>query len=143
MKIDRMSFTAMLVMALGALALAGCDDDTDVPQPEAEAEATVHVVHGIDGTDPGADEALAVDVAVSGVGCVLEDVRFRDVVQSAADDGRRKVSPRPTSGRGTPGRREAGHGAQGPMRFSPDPPPCDPPAPTTSSRRDLPHPPGV
>lgn len=79
MKIDRSSFTAMLVMALGAIALTGCGDDTDVTEPEPEAEATVYVVHGINGTDLGADEALPVDVSVSGVGCVLEDVRFRDV----------------------------------------------------------------
>lgn len=79
MNIDRSSFTAMLVMALSAVAFTGCDDDTDITQPEPLPEATVYVVHGINGTDLGADEALPVDVAVSGVGCVLEDIRFRDI----------------------------------------------------------------
>ena len=70
-----MRIAAMAVVAAGAVALGACDDETTGP----EATGDVFVVHGINGTDIGASEALPVDVSVSGQGCVLEGVEFRDV----------------------------------------------------------------
>lgn len=68
-------YASVLVLA-GAALLAACDDDEMMgPDPSA----SVYVVHGINGTDIGASESLPVDVFVSGAGCVLEDVRFRDI----------------------------------------------------------------
>ena len=68
-------FASVLVLA-GAAVLAACDDD-EMTGPDPQA--SVYVVHGINGTDIGAGEALPVDVSVSGAGCVLEGVEFRDV----------------------------------------------------------------
>jgi hypothetical protein len=69
---------ALMVMA-GATTLTACSDDSQVLGPTPQATATIYVVHGINGTDLGAAEALPVDVFISGQGCVLEDVRFRDI----------------------------------------------------------------
>lgn len=61
--------------------------DGDVPQLEARKTAlasasaskgTVYVVHGINGTDLGADEMLPVDVSLNGA-CALTDFQFRDI----------------------------------------------------------------
>jgi hypothetical protein len=41
-------------------------------------QGTVYVVHGINGTDLGLDEALPVDISVNGA-CALSDFRFRDI----------------------------------------------------------------
>jgi len=46
----------------------------------ASAAATAYVVHGIPGSDLGLDAALPVDIAVSGVGCAIQDFRFGDRV---------------------------------------------------------------
>ena len=70
-----MKVAALVVVAAGAVALSGCDDEVTGP----EATGDVYVVHGINGTDIGASEALPVDVSVSGQGCVLEGVEFRDI----------------------------------------------------------------
>lgn len=67
-------YAPVLVLA-GAALLAACDDDMTGPEPSASA----YVVHGINGADIGASEALPVDVFVSGAGCVLVAVRFRDI----------------------------------------------------------------
>ena len=78
MSIESMRWVPVLALAAGTAVLTGCDDD-EVTGPDPRPEAAVYVVHGINGTDLGADEALPVDVFVSGAGCVLEDVRFRDI----------------------------------------------------------------
>ena len=71
-----MKAASLALVAAGAVALTGCDDD-ELTGPEATGD--VYVVHGINGTDIGASEALPVDVSVSGQGCVLEAVEFRDI----------------------------------------------------------------
>lgn len=76
MELRPVRFASVLVLAMGVGVLAGCDDD-ELTGPEPRA--TAYVVHGINGTDLGASEDLPVDVFVSGAGCVLEDVRFRDI----------------------------------------------------------------
>lgn len=83
---------AFLLLTLGTV---GCEamDETVAPERKAAVErsngrsasgdggddgATVYVVHGINGIDLGASEALPVDVAVNG-NCVLEGVEFGDI----------------------------------------------------------------
>ena len=67
----------LLIVAVGVTMLAACGDD-ETTGPE-QPTATAYVVHGINGTDIEASEALPVDVFVSGQGCVLEGVEFRDI----------------------------------------------------------------
>jgi hypothetical protein len=75
-----------------ALATAACADVTapvgisDTKAAEARGgstllagQTTVYVVHGINGTDLGADESLPVDVSVNGA-CALTGFRFREMV---------------------------------------------------------------
>lgn len=78
MKTHLTKLAALLVVAGGALTLAACDDE-EMTGPDPRPEAAVYVVHGINGTDIGAGEALPVDVEVSGQGCVLEGVEFREI----------------------------------------------------------------
>lgn len=83
---------AFMLLALGTVGCEGMND-TVAPEKNSAVErsddrspfgngdddtATVYVVHGINGMDLGADEALPVDIAVNG-DCVLEDVEFRDI----------------------------------------------------------------
>lgn len=75
MNIRTTRIAPVLLLVAGLGVLTACEDDVTGPEPAA----TVYVVHGINGTDLGASEDLPVDVSVSGAGCVLEDVRFRDV----------------------------------------------------------------
>ena len=77
MKTRLTRLAAVVLAATGVVALSGCDDDAT--GPGEQSRASVYVVHGINGTDIGAAEALPVDVEVSGQGCVLEGVEFRDI----------------------------------------------------------------
>lgn len=79
MNMSATRFAAALLVAAGAATLTACDDDSAVIGPAPQPTATIYVVHGINGTDLGAAEDLPVDVFLSGQGCVLEDVRFRDI----------------------------------------------------------------
>lgn len=56
---------------------AGCSDD-DAPTAPQPAPASVYVVHGINGTDLGAGEALPVDISVNGA-CLIEGFTFRTI----------------------------------------------------------------
>ena len=93
---------AIPFLALSALVAAACTDNSDPVGVEESAiaaagseatadsrwglqassqsnDAMVYVVHGINGTDLGAAEALPVDVFVSGVGCALQGFEFREI----------------------------------------------------------------
>ncbi len=63
--------------ALGlAVAVVGCDSDDPVaPVP---GPASIYVVHGINGTDLGAAEALPVDISVNGA-CLVQGFTFRTI----------------------------------------------------------------
>ena len=52
-------------------------------QPAQAQDASVQVIHGINGTDLGFDEALPVDIAVDGA-CALPGVSFRDIARDVA-----------------------------------------------------------
>jgi len=79
MKTHLTKLAALLLVAGGAVTLSACDDEEEMMGPDAQPEATVYVVHGINGSDIGASESLPVDVEVSGQGCVLEGVEFREI----------------------------------------------------------------
>ncbi len=69
-------------MALGlALALAGCSSDD--PAGPVPGPASIYLVHGINGTDLGAAEALPVDISVNGA-CVVQGFTFRTIAGPVA-----------------------------------------------------------
>jgi hypothetical protein len=96
--------------------LAACSDtnspvysaaDTDMPQlevrkasvaPLSATQGTVYVVHGINGTDLGATEALPVDVSVNGE-CKLTGFEFRSIAGPLMlDDGTYDIQVRLSDG---------------------------------------------
>lgn len=83
--------SSLFAIAAVALASAACQTDlptantgTELPSADFDRRGgdpnygIVYVVHGINGTDLGLDEALPVDVSVNGA-CALTDFRFRDI----------------------------------------------------------------
>jgi hypothetical protein len=89
MKLKTLSTVALSIVA--AATLAGCEGADSPTESSAtlaaggsdrngsgDDAAQVYVVHGINGRDLGADEALPVDVQVDDA-CVLENFRFRDI----------------------------------------------------------------
>lgn len=69
-------------LALGlALTFAGCSDDA--PTEAGPAPASVYVVHGINGIDLGATEALPVDISVNGA-CLIQGFTFGTIAGPVA-----------------------------------------------------------
>ncbi len=52
------------------------------PAQAGSLDANVYVIHGINGTDLGLDESLAVDVFVGGVGCALTGFEYGDITDA-------------------------------------------------------------
>ena len=72
-----MKTLSTLAVAAGFLALQAW------AAPAQAQDASVQVVHGINGTDLGFDEALPVDISVDGA-CALTGVSFRDIARDVA-----------------------------------------------------------
>ncbi|MEM9730500.1 MAG: DUF4397 domain-containing protein, partial [Myxococcota bacterium] len=69
-----------LIYAVGSLSTGSFQLLVDVQDVGiSETPAIVTVIHGIEGSDLGADPSLPVDVFVSGVGCALTGVTFGDI----------------------------------------------------------------
>ena len=69
------TLSTLAVAAAGFLALQAW------AQPAQAQDASVQVIHGINGSDLGLDEALTVDISVNG-GCALPGVSFRDIARN-------------------------------------------------------------